>query len=255
MSPRELGEHAAGEGEIMITPFECWNGGRVQWDGAGLPQFAFAFPPESRDTVAFLQLSARICEVLTQSDWLLNVGGQLFDVPDLPVSEIHRLARAIRDAAGYVPVTVPYRLDSPTTGTITLRLVLWANVQTGRADVYLPLTGLVEGQQLLDPQPWPASDASPGAPAGATAEVPFQGRDAQGLLESLAALAGDSGETHDFLTTGGLGTGYPDSGGDAYEPDPYDAQTRFEDDSAGWPGGAYDNPDSGYYEPDRYDDY
>jgi hypothetical protein len=35
----------------------------------------------------------------------------------------------------------------------------------------------------------------------------------------------------------------------------YDPQTRFEEDSAGWPGGAYQNPDSGHYEPGSYDDY
>lgn len=38
------------------------------------------------------------------------------------------------------------------------------------------------------------------------------------------------------------------------EVDTYDASTQFEEDSAGWPGGAYDNPDSGYYEPYTYDD-
>lgn len=38
------------------------------------------------------------------------------------------------------------------------------------------------------------------------------------------------------------------------QADTYDASTQFEDDSAGWPGGAYQNPDSSYYEPPTYDD-
>jgi len=104
--------------------------------------------------VAFPLLSGRICEVLTRSDWILNMGGQLFDIPDLPVEEIGRLARSIRDAVECVPVTVPHQLGDPSTGyiTITIPLVLWTNAATGRADVYSPLTGFVQGQQLLDPQ-------------------------------------------------------------------------------------------------------
>ena len=41
----------------------------------------------------------------------------------------------------------------------------------------------------------------------------------------------------------------PSTSGDDYSIDP------FEEDSRGWPGGAYQNPDSSYYTPDYYDDY
>lgn len=232
----------------MITPFECWNGGRVHWDGMSLPQFVFEFPPESLDMVTFLQLSGRICEVLTQSDWILNIGGQLFDIPDLPTEEINRLALAIGEGTGYMPVTVPYQLGNALTGYVTIPLALWTNLETGRADVYSPSTGLIQGHQLLDPQPQAGAGAD-------TMHPSFQGGSARSLLQSVAAMAGDSSRIDEFLSSAGLGTGYDGSSTDYYEPDPYDAQTRFEEDSAGWPGGAYQNPDSNYYEPNNYDDY
>ena len=91
----------------MVTLFECWNGGTVQWDGMSPPHFIFAFPPASPEMVAFFQLSGRICEVLTQSEWILNIGGQLFDIPNLPVEEADSFALRMRDRIGYVPVTIP----------------------------------------------------------------------------------------------------------------------------------------------------
>ena len=53
----------------MITLFECWNGGTVQYDGIHPPQFVFAFPAANAELVKFFQLSGRICEVLTGSEW------------------------------------------------------------------------------------------------------------------------------------------------------------------------------------------
>lgn len=43
--------------------------------------------------------------------------------------------------------------------------------------------------------------------------------------------------------------GYADVGG--FDPNAAADVDQFEEDSAGWPGGAYENPDSGYYEPDE----
>jgi hypothetical protein len=51
-----------------------------------------------------------------------------------------------------------------------------------------------------------------------------------------------------------------DRGDDTVEPElspvtPNESEDYFERDSAGWPGGAYENPSSTYYEPDNYDDH
>ena len=43
--------------------------------------------------------------------------------------------------------------------------------------------------------------------------------------------------------------GYTDAGG--FDPNAATDADQFEADSAGFPGGAYENPDSGYYEPDE----
>jgi hypothetical protein len=41
---------------------------------------------------------------------------------------------------------------------------------------------------------------------------------------------------------------------ESYQPDYNDPALKFEEESAGWPGGAYQNPDSDYYDPYTYDD-
>lgn len=158
-----------------------------------------------------------------------------------------------------MPLTVPYESSSPFTGYITLPLVLWTNIETGRADVYLPSTGLVQGHQLLDPRPQSGTGmphiSAAGPDPDTMHQASFQGGSAQSLLQSVAAMAGDSSRIDEFLSSGGLSTDYGESGADYYGPDPYDSQTQFEEDSAGWPGGAYQNPDSSYYEPHNGDDY
>lgn len=84
----------------MITLFECWNGGTVQWDRINPPQFVFNFPPRSPEIITFYQLSGRICEVMTQTDWHLNMAGQLCDIPNLPPQEINAFASNMRNTIG-----------------------------------------------------------------------------------------------------------------------------------------------------------
>jgi hypothetical protein len=243
----------------MITPFECWNGGSVRWNGLSLPEFVFSFPPADRDLVAFLQLSGRICEVLTQCLWLLNVGGQPIEVPELPAEEVNALALAIEEQAGYVPVVVPYQPESLFAAHFAIPLILWANVVTGRADMFSPATGLVLGHQLLDPREHPSGGPAYAAAADSgsvtTPEETFQGVNSQSLLQSFSAMAGASSRIDEFLSASGADDGFSDVSSDNLDYSAYDPQARFEEDSAGWPGGAYQNPDSGHYEPGSYDDY
>jgi hypothetical protein len=223
----------------VVTWFECWNGGTVRWDPASPPQFVFALPPEDPEMVRFFQLSGRICEVLTQSEWILNLGGRVFDIPNLPEGEIQRLVHRIRDEMGYVPIPVPYQLAHPLAGVVTIPLALWVNVATGRADVYSPASGLVRGQQLLGPQA-PATPTDRGSAP--------QAEGGQPLLHSLVEMSDESPGVYDFLSSG-----MPSADDGAWEADTY-APDPFEEDSAGWPGGAYENPDSAWYTPDAYYD-
>jgi hypothetical protein len=211
----------------------------VRWDPPRPPQFVFALPPEDPELVRFFQLSGRICEVLTQSEWILNLGGRVFDIPNLPDAEIQSLVQRIQSELGYVPVPVPYQLGHPLAGVVTIPLALWVNVVTGRADVYSPASGLVRGQQLLGPQA-PAERVDRGIAPQATGGQP--------LFHSLVEMSDESPGVYDFLSSDLGSTGYGAVEADAYAVDP------FEEDSAGWPGGAYENPDSAWYTPDAYDD-
>jgi hypothetical protein len=214
----------------MITLFECWNGGMAQWDRITPPQFAFAFPAASPELVTFFQLSGRIGEVLTGTEWLLNIGGQLFDIPNFPPDEINTFVQGVRASMGYQAVPVPFQLGNIFSGFITIPVALWVNVQTGRADMFNPMTGPVVGQQLLPPQMqmpmWPgqgqpAFASSPGvmpAPAGAaslpqlgpapagslavnlTAGGEVHGGGAKSTLESVAKIAEGAGRIADFLS-------------------------------------------------------
>jgi hypothetical protein len=201
----------------MITLFECWNGGMVQWDRITPPQFAFAFPAASPELVTFFQLSGRIGEVLTGTEWLLNIGGQLFDIPNFPPDEINAFAGGVRASMGYAAVAVPFQLGNMFTGFITIPVALWVNVQTGRADMFNPMTGPILGQQLLPPQMpvWPgqvppAFATSPGAmpvpaaPGGLavnlTAKGEVHGGGAKSTLESIAKIAEGAGRIADFLS-------------------------------------------------------
>jgi len=189
----------------MVTLFECWNGGAVQWDQVNPPQFVFSFPPESLEVVTFFQLSGRICEVLTQCEWHLNLGGQLFDIPNLPPHEINNFVLNVRNSMGYVSTPVPYSLGNPLSGYTNISLALWVNVRTGRADMYSPFTGLVYGQQLLHPQsqfniPMPAQNFQ----MNITPQGTVQSGGAQNTLQSIAKIVGGAGKIAEFLTQTGI---------------------------------------------------
>ncbi|GEM_PF-7118462 len=189
----------------MVTLFECWNGGTVQWDQINPPQFVFAFPPESFEVVTFFQLSGRICEVLTQCEWHLNFGGQLFDIPNLPPHEINNFVLNVRNSMGYVSIPVPYSLGNPFSGYTNISLALWVNVCTGRADMHNPFTGLVYGQQLLRPQsqfniPMPTANFQ----MNITPQGTVQSGGAQNTLQSIAKIVGGVGKIAEFLTQAGI---------------------------------------------------
>jgi hypothetical protein len=216
----------------MITLFECWNGGMVQWDRITPPQFAFAFPPASAELVSFFQLSGRIGEVLTGTDWILNIGGQLLDIPNFPPEEVNSFVLGVRAAMGYASIPVPFQLGNMLTGVITIPVALWVNLQTGRADMFNPMTGPVVGPQLLPPQmpaqvpSWPGQAVGgfsnfPGAmsPAAMPGAVPqpgaspaaglavslnsngeVKGGGAKSTLASIATIAEGAGQIATFLS-------------------------------------------------------
>jgi len=189
----------------MITLFECWNGGTVQWDRINPPQFVFNFPPGSPEIITFYQLSGRTCEVMTQTDWHLNMGGQLFDIPNFPPQEINTFASNIRNTMGYAAMPIPYQLGNPFIGYITIPIVLWVSVYTGRADMYNPFTGLVYGQQLLPPQqqsnmPMQTTNFAMGITPQGTA----QGSGAKSVLQSIATIVGGVGKIAEFLKQTGI---------------------------------------------------
>lgn len=189
----------------MITLFECWNGGSVQWDRVNPPQFVFNFPSGSPEIITFFQLSGRMCEVITQTDWHLNMGGQLFDIPNLPPFEIDAFSSNLKNTMGYVAMPIPYQIGNQFTGFTTIPLVVWVNVSSGRADMYNPFTGLVYGQQLLPPQqqfnmPVPTTNFSMSIiPQGTV-----QGNGAKNFLDSLSSIMGGAGKIADFLSKSGL---------------------------------------------------
>ncbi|MEK7748291.1 MAG: hypothetical protein AAB300_04380 [Nitrospirota bacterium] len=189
----------------MITLFECWNGGTIQWDRMSPPQFVFNFPPCSHEILKFYQLSGRICEVMTQTDWHLNMGGQLFDIPNLPPQEIDAFVVNIQNTMGYAARPIPYHIGNPFIGYITIPIVLWVSVYTGRADMYNPFTGLVYGQQSLPPQQqfnMPIKTTNFGM--NITPEGTVEGGGAKNLLQSISTIMGGAGKIAAFLSQTGI---------------------------------------------------
>ena len=184
----------------MITLFECWNGGSVQWDQINQPQFVFSFPPQNTELIKFFQFSGRICEILTQREWILNIGGQLFDIPNLPQKEIDNVMQNIKSNMGYTSMTIPYQLGNFYVGFTTIPLSLWVNIITGRADMYNPFVGFVPGQQLLSPQ----MNFNPLLPINnlqinLSQDGTIQGEGGETTLQSIAKIAGAVGKVFDFL--------------------------------------------------------
>lgn len=219
----------------MTTVFECWNGGMIQWNGMTPPQFAFAFPPVDAALVSFFQLSGRMGEVLTGSQWLLNMAGQLIDIPDFPPQEIELFTIGVRQTMGYAAVPTMTQLVNPLTGITAVPVALWVNVQTGRADGYNPFAGPSIGPQLLPPQqagawgapvqqlPFPGAGQPPSFPptafpfsTGTTPSAPqappasvagvnlastgeVRGGGARSTIESIGKIFEGAGRIADFL--------------------------------------------------------
>jgi len=184
----------------MITLFECWNGGCVQWNQNNPPQFCFGFPPQTLVLIKFFQISGRVCEILTQRDWILNIGGQLFDIPNFPQEEIDSIVTSIRNNMGYTSQAVPCQLGNPFGGFFTIPIALWVNLITGRADMYNPFVGFVIGQQLLLPN----INFNPLVPSSnfqvnLLQSGKIEGQGSETTLQSIAKIAGTVGKIIDFI--------------------------------------------------------
>lgn len=136
----------------MPTLFECWNGCQIYWNGITPPQFVFSYPPANPQVLGFYQLSGRITEVLTSSEWILNMGGTMYDVPNLPPAEVGLIVDSITANMGYAATPIPANLPHPVSGVTTFPLAVWTNVVTGRADILDPQIGLRPGAQILPPR-------------------------------------------------------------------------------------------------------
>lgn len=184
----------------MATLFECWNGGTIQWNRVTAPQFVFGFPSPAHDIVQFFQVSGRICEVLTRTEWHLNMGGQVLDIPNLPEYEITQFVVNVRNTMGYTATVMPYQLGNVFTGYVTIPVVLWVSLQTGRADMFTPAAQLVYGRQFLVPQqqyitPWPQANMS----INMSTQGGISGSGGKNFMQSMATIVGGLGKIADFL--------------------------------------------------------
>ena len=71
-------------------------------------------------------------------------------------------------------------------------------------------------------------------------------------MEAMKAMQKGSGRKGGTSAPGTVDAGFVDMGDYGMMEDTADSYDPFEADSAGWPGGAYQNPDSSYYQPDIY---
>lgn len=90
-------------------------------------------------------------------------------------------------------------------------------------------------------------------------EVAYQ-RNQEMWMQTLSAMEQEQQQQQQQQQAGAYGGGYGGSGGygdstfvaPTYDPGSYEP-SQFELDSAGYPGGAYDNPSSSYYDYNTYD--
>jgi hypothetical protein len=136
----------------MITMFECWNGGRVMYNGMQ-PCFMFDFPAQSPELLTFFQFSGRMCEILSGNNHCaLIMGGQGYDIPDFPKPEVDMFVQRLQASMGYYPFITDIVAPDQFGFTRPIRIALWVNLGTGRADMYNPFTGLMPGRMFMQPQ-------------------------------------------------------------------------------------------------------
>lgn len=134
-------------GDTMITLFECWNGGIVEWDGLSSPQISFSFPIVNGDVLAFFLICGRIAQLHSRTDWQLRFGTKSVRIPQLPQAEVSLLAERIRHKLGYMPLLInDVRRDIHAEESL-LRRLQWVEIASGRIDAYLPFVGLRQGKQ------------------------------------------------------------------------------------------------------------
>ncbi|MBW8192558.1 hypothetical protein K0504_16075 [Neiella marina] len=134
-------------GDTMITLFECWNGGIVEWDGLSSPQISFSFPVANGDVLAFFLICGRIAQLHTRTDWQLRFGTTSVRIPSLPQNEVNQLSERIRRKLGYMPLLVNNVRQDVNAEESLLRQMQWVEIATGRIDAYLPFIGLRQGKQ------------------------------------------------------------------------------------------------------------
>jgi hypothetical protein len=132
--------------------FECWNGGQAVYHNQQ-PAFVFQFPAQGNELLSFFQLSGRICELLSgYHRSSLVMGGVAYDIPDFPQREVELFVEKLQATMGYRPVTRDIMAPDGFGMMYPMRITLWANLGTGRADMYNPMYGMQPGMQFLQPQ-------------------------------------------------------------------------------------------------------
>jgi hypothetical protein len=136
----------------MTTMFECWNGGRAVYHNQQ-PCFIFDFPAQSAELLTFFQFSGRICELLTgYNQSQLVMGGQPHGIPDFPKPEVDLFVQRLQAGMGYYPYIRDVMTNDNFGQMWPMRVALWVNLGTGRADTYHPMAGLQPGLQFIPPQ-------------------------------------------------------------------------------------------------------
>ncbi|GGA62764.1 hypothetical protein GCM10011369_00010 [Neiella marina] len=133
-------------GDTMITLFECWNGGVVEWDGLSSPQISFSFSVTDGDVLAFFLLCGRIAQLHTKTDWQLRFGVTPVSIPALPQREVCSLLESMRQNLGYMPLLQNDVTKDINAEETLLRRLQWVEVATGRIDTYTPFVGLRKGK-------------------------------------------------------------------------------------------------------------
>jgi hypothetical protein len=140
--------------------------------------------------------------------------------------------------------------------TLLTALLSASELERRQILAYYPVTGSAEFLAYLAAQRDAVHAALGASGQGALAPLVVEQFNVveRGILEGSKHAQGTAQWAEDTVDRGTSVDGTFPAMTSYPEVDTYDASTQFEEDSAGWPGGAYENPDSSYYEPYTYDD-
>ncbi|MEM7745855.1 MAG: hypothetical protein AAF409_19315 [Pseudomonadota bacterium] len=141
----------------MPTVFEFWNASAQYFDEDGQPYLGFDYDPPDDALLSFFQVSARITEIMTDTEWLLHMNEHLYDVPNLDADEMVDLVEVIGEQAGYEFNTFDLEVAHPHQGSVTVPIGHWVDLRTGLMQGYHPFQGLVSQDQIYT-SPAPAQN-------------------------------------------------------------------------------------------------